>query len=180
MRPHAPVSIPAVLTFITHCFNHRRFKLTYILSLLPGISFHAKFQQPTTSSSLFSSPAVRLLLKGISKHCSSNPDSRKPITLPLLRNLVTALCTGPFSPYFKALLSCAFLRAFYGFLRLSEFASASKAFNPSRDLSISDLKFYPNHYNLLIKHSKAKGLCTICIARTDGPFCPFRSMFKKA
>lgn len=149
-----------------------------IHNLLAGINFYPKLYQPSTSSSLFSNPAVRLLLRGISKHCFHLPDSRKPITLPVLRSLVAALRGGPFSPYVKAFLLSAFLLAFYGFLRLSEFTSTAKVFNPSRDLTISDLKFYPDHYDLFIKHSKVKGLCTISIARLGGSFCPFHSMFK--
>ncbi|MED6291630.1 hypothetical protein CHARACLAT_025529 [Characodon lateralis] len=86
------------------------------------------------------------------------------------------LRSGPFPPYFKSLLSNTFF-TFYGFLRLSEFTSASNSFVPSRDLAFLDLKFYPENLKLYFKHTKGKSPCFTFIAHLDGPFCPFQAMF---
>ncbi|MED6240718.1 hypothetical protein ATANTOWER_026594 [Ataeniobius toweri] len=86
------------------------------------------------------------------------------------------LRSGHFSPYFKTLLSSAFLLAFYSFLRLSEFTSPSNSFVPSRDLAFSDLKFYPDHFKLYCKQTKTKGTFHFHCS----PRCLFQPMFTLA
>lgn len=126
----------------------------------------------------FSNPSIKLLLKGINKCFPPVPDSRRPFILPILHHMVAVLRKGLFSPYIDTLLISVFLLAFYGFLRVSEFTSFSNTFDPNKDISFSDLAFFPNHYSLFLKHSKAKGTCSIVIARTGSLFCPFKAMVR--
>lgn len=165
------------MAFITYSFIYHHFKISYLRSLLAGINFFTQLHQPSSSPSLFSNHAVKLLLKGIAKQHPTPPDDRKPITLPILKNLLTTLSLSPYSPYLKSLLSSSFLLAFYGLLRLGEFTTPSNLFVPSRDLAVSDLKFHPDFFSLSLKHSKSKGACSIVVARNNGPFCPFLAMF---
>ncbi|XP_032404189.1 uncharacterized protein LOC116709643 [Xiphophorus hellerii] len=158
--------------------NHYPF--SYIRSLLAGVSFFYQLHLSSPSLSLFSNHVIKLLLKGFANQRPVLPDGRKPITLRILQDLLITLRSNHYSPYLKALLSSAFLLAFYGFLRLGEFTSPSNNFVPSRDLSVSDLKFHPDFYSLTLKHSKSKGACSIIIARNNKSFCPFLAMFKFA
>ncbi|XP_043961459.1 uncharacterized protein PB18E9.04c-like [Gambusia affinis] len=178
--PIFPVRINTVVAFLTHCFVNSGCKHSYIRSLLAGINFFNQLHQPTPSISLFSSPVIKLLLKGFASQRPALPDDRKPITLPILRDLLVTISSSPYSPYLKSLLSSSFLLAFYGLLRLGEFTTPNNLYVPSRDLAFSDLKFHPDYYSLDLKHSKAKGACTIFVARINGPFCPFLAMFKFA
>uniref|UniRef100_A0A096M1W8 Core-binding (CB) domain-containing protein n=1 Tax=Poecilia formosa TaxID=48698 RepID=A0A096M1W8_POEFO len=178
--PHVPVLTSVVLAFITFCYVHRRLKPPYIRSLLAGINFFAKCLQTDFAPSLLSNHSIKLLLRGISKSYLPRPDPRKPITAPILKSLILTVRSSPYSPYVKSLLSSVYLLAFFGFLRLGEFTTPSNAFIPSRDLTISDLKFFPDHYSLYLKHSKGKGPVSVIIARLDCQFCPFLAMFEYA
>lgn len=176
--PLYPVQASSVIAFITHCFVYLNLKPSYIRSLVAGINFFSQLSQSSSSVSLFRDNVIKLLLKSISNVRPSLPDSRKPITLPILIKLLNTLRLSSYSPYLQSLLSSSFLLAFYGLLRLGEFTSPNNTFIPSRDLAVSDLSFHVNYYSLSLKHTKSKGACTIVIARTDGPFCPFLAMFK--
>lgn len=170
-----PVSCNSVCAFIVHCFDVLHFKPSYIRSLLAGVQFHLRCLDPSLLS-VFSLSPVKLLLKGIFNSSPQLKDKRRPITLELLHRMLSFLSTNYFSPYVSHLLSSVFLLAFYGLLRISEFTSSSLAFDPSKHVAFSDLTFYPEYFNLHLKHSKGKGACNIIIARLSTPFCPFKAM----
>lgn len=89
--------------------------------------------------------------------------------------MLSALKNCIFSPYIDALLDAVFLLAFYAFLRAWEFTTSSQSFDPSSDISFSDLAFHSNYYSLCLKHFKCRGAFIVCI---NSPFCPFTSMIK--
>lgn len=161
--PLKPVSINSICAFICYCHDTRHFKLQYIRGLLAGIQFNIRCYDPSFSS-LFSNQAIKLILKGISKAHPSAPDLRLPITLRVLQTLVSTLRAGVFSSYIDALLESVFSLAFYAFLRCGEFTTPSKSFNPSADITFSDLAFHTHHYDLHLKHSKCRGACSIVVA----------------
>ena len=63
-----PVSVPIVCAFIVHCSESRRHKLSTIRGNLAGIQLYARCQD-SGSPSIFSTPTIRLLLKGMYKSC---------------------------------------------------------------------------------------------------------------
>ena len=152
----------------------RRFRSRYIRSLVAGIQFHARQLDPAFPS-LFSFHPIKCLLKGIANTFPSAPDARRPITLPILRQLMSRTRDSSLPSPQGPLLECVFALAFYGFLRISEFTTPTW-FVPSRDVTLADLEFHPNHYSLSLKHTKTGNPCTIVIARTDSPFCPMAAM----
>ncbi len=172
-----PVLIKTICAFIAYCTDACHLKPQYIRSLLAGIQFSIRCSDPSFPS-LFSNPSIKLLLKGISKCYPPVQDNRRPITLYILHNMIAVLRKGLFTPYIDTLLISTFLLAFYGFLRISEFAASSNLFNSARDISFSDLTFHPSHYSLFLKHSKTKGACTIVIERTDSFFCLYKAMIR--
>lgn len=175
--PLKPVLIKSVCAFITYCTDVRHFKPQYIRGLLAGVQFNVRCYDPSFPS-LFSNPSIKLLLKGISKCFPQPQDNRRPITLSILHDMVSVLRKGLFSPHIDSLLISVFLLAFHGFLRISEFTSSSNTFDPVKDICFSDLSFHPSHYCLSLKHSKAKGACSIVIASTGSSFCPYRAMLR--
>lgn len=87
------------------------FKSRYIRGLVAGIQFNIRYYDPSFPS-LFSNPAIKLLLKGIPKVSPSVPGHRWPITLSIQHRMLTILGDGVFSPYVDALFDSVFLLAF--------------------------------------------------------------------
>ena len=173
-----PVSVPIVCAFIVHCFESHRHKLSTIRGNIAGIQFYARCQDPG-SPSLFSAPAIRLLLKGMYKSVPKVPDKRSPITLDILNRLVCALRAGKFHPYFNILLETVFLTAFYGFMRPGEYTSPTQTFSPTRGLAFADVTFFARHFSIFLKRSKSDSLgvgATIIISRINNSLCPYASM----
>ena len=175
--PLLPVHISTVCAFICFCKDVKNWSLPYIRSLLAGVQFNVRCYDPSFPS-LFSHHSIKLILKGIAKASTPVSDNRRPITLSILHSLISALRSGMFTPYIDSLLESTFLLAFYGFLRSGEFTTPSFSFNPEKDLSLGDLVFHPDYYLLSLKHSKSKGACSVIIARTKTPFCPYIAMLK--
>lgn len=126
-------------------------------------------------------PSIRLLLKGLSKATFKTTDKRLPITIPILMKLVDTLRKGLFSAYFNTLLEAVFLTAFYGFMRPGEFTTACQRFDPSGDLTLSDVSFSPHLFTVFLKHSKTDSLgagATITLSRSNSNYCPFTSMVR--
>ena len=93
--PPRPVLIKSICAFICYCTDTRNFKVQYTRGLIAGIQFHIKCYDPSFPS-LLSNPAIKLLLKGVSKTHPTSPDLRQPITLGILHKLVSTLRAGFF------------------------------------------------------------------------------------
>lgn len=77
------------------------------------------------------------------------------------------------------MLEVFFLTAFYGFLRVGEYTICTQAFNPSRDLTVSDVSLHDQYFTLHLKHSKTDRDNTgvnIAITSTNTTFCPLSFM----
>ncbi|MED6233721.1 hypothetical protein ATANTOWER_015611 [Ataeniobius toweri] len=90
-------------------------------------------------------------------------------------SLLTILRSDCFSTYSKSLLSSAFLIAFYGLLRLSEFTTPSNSFVPSRDSVFQTSSSIQSISNFSSNTSKVKGPYFIFIAHLNALFFSFPS-----
>lgn len=176
--PVLPVNISIVCAYIMHCLLAQKMQPSSIKSQVSGIQFHLRCLDPSVCS-LLGHPSIRLLLDGIKKEAPKGKDKRLPLTLSLVKKLVTKLRQGCFSPYVDSLLEAVFLCAFYGFLRVGEFTTRNNIFDASYDLTVSDITLDEHYFSIFLKHSKSdkesKGIPVI-IARTNTDFCPFHSM----
>lgn len=173
-----PILILTVCAFIVYGFESHQLKIATIRKMLAGLQFHAQLFN-LNFPSVFTSPSIYLLLKGIDKSTLKVPDKHLPITLSILHRLVFSLRKGQFSAYINTLLEAVFLTAFYGFMHIGEFASDSKCFNPDLGLSFSDLRFSPVYFSLFIKRSKSDSTgsgITITISKITNRFCPYTSI----
>ncbi|XP_070549867.1 uncharacterized protein [Ptychodera flava] len=84
-------------------------------------------------------PRLKNVLKGIHRVQGSSTRPRLPITADILRRMCNILNEGVFGPYVDLLLQSAFLLAFFGFLRCSEFTSTTHKFDPQRNLCFGDV-----------------------------------------
>lgn len=83
-----------------------------------------------------------MLIKGLRKQEPTLPTRRLPFTSDLLSLCIRTLRAGYMSPMVDSTLESMFLLAFFGFLRCSEFAPTSSAYNPSRHPRMSDLTIH--------------------------------------
>ena len=140
----------------------------------------------------FSSPASRnpllkLVLKGarrVHAYNSSNQRCRQPITLEVLQTLLRLLKSSGchLNQRDQHMLSAAFILAFYGLLRISEFTVPSKrAFDPRRHTTMADISWGSRHYTLTVKYCKTDQLGrghTLYIPKGRGITCPFKAMHR--
>ncbi len=89
---------------------------------MSALSFLHKINEWSDPTSTF---IVKKLKEG-SRRAASKPDSRRPITFSLLKKIVALLPSTCSSSYEVALFKCAFFLAFFGFLRVGEYACISK------------------------------------------------------
>lgn len=174
----SPINIPIVCAFVVHCYESRKMQPSSIKTLVAGIQFHLRCMDPSVGS-LLGDPSLRLLFNGLMKRSPESIDKRLPLTIVLIRKLVSHLRQGCFNPYTDSLLEAVFLTAFYGFLRCGEYTTRTENFDPSLDLTYSNLSFGSQYFIIHLKRSKtdknAKGT-PIIIAQTGTVFCPFSSM----
>ena len=176
--PVFPILVTTVSTFIVHNYQTRNLKAASIRRMLAGIQFHARCNNPDYPS-LFSNPAIRLLLKVFNKPTPQVSDKRLPITPETMQMLISALRKGLFTPFINTLLEGVFLNAFYDFMRPGEFTSNTQSFNPTRGLTLSKIRFSPHFFTIFLKHSKtdsSEAGVFIKTCRLNTCFCPYSSM----
>lgn len=160
-----PVNISIIYAFIVHCYESHKIQSSSIKGLVAGTQFHLCCLDPSTNSVL-ENPSIHLLLNGPKREIPQGNDNRLPLTVPLLKNIITYLRDGCFGPYTDLLLETVFLTAFYGFLRGGKFTTRTESFDPS-------------HVLTTLKHSKTdrdrKGT-SVVISKTNSAFCPLTSM----
>lgn len=173
-----PVNVSYVSAFIVHCFESRKMQPSSIKSMIAGIQFHLRCLDPSTIS-LLENSSIRLLLNGLKKEKPKGNDQRLPLTLPLLKKLISRLREGCFGIYSDMMLESVLLMAFYGFLRGGEFSTRSDSFNPSHDLTISDVSIFSHHFTIFLKHSKTdrnREGSFVYVSENNSAFCPLSSM----
>ena len=118
---------------------------------------------------------VKKSLKGGFKKPAST-ELREPITIELLKKLVTALAPVCSSTYERAMLKCAFLLAFFGLFRIGEFISESREKADRAVLLLNDIALKKGFIKIRMRFSKTDqlGLAnTIVFKGHKGhPLCP--------
>ena len=76
-----------------------------------------------------------------SKRLNGSPDSRVPLTLPLLLDIIGVLNRVCSSTYETTLFHVAFSLAFFAFLRVGEFTAKSRSDKGSKIIALSDVAF---------------------------------------
>ena len=174
-----PLSTSTLELFVVRVSSRLRFSTIKVY--LAALKFISTFYG--LDSSIVFTQQLYYLLRGIRRaqavFLPPRPP-RTPISLAHLRALFrhVDLASTFDAPCFRA----AFTLAFFGLLRVSEFTCPSSlSFDPSLHLSASDIRFShsPSLLHVHIKQSKTDPFrqgCTIRVARTGGPFCPFQAM----
>ena len=122
VSPHSiklPLSTATIALFISY-LRARKLAASTITSYLSAISYVHKMKGLRVPTKAF---LIQKLLIAVSKQRS--PDTRLPITKPVLFQLVRSLQHTNSSAVQRTLFTAMFLTAFYGFFRIGELASKS-------------------------------------------------------
>ncbi|KAI2646043.1 enzymatic polyprotein [Labeo rohita] len=170
----APSTLSAYLTG-WNCFKayHSYYQIQTYLS---GINFILKLATGEQCHPI-SHSHVTMLIKGLRKREPASSARRLPLTSDLLSQCICTLRSGFMSPSIDRTLECMFLLAFFGFLRCSELAPSTSAFNPAIHPSLSDISAHtPDSLIYTLKKSKTDQFeksCPIYIFRLNSFISPF-------
>lgn len=141
---------------------------------LSAISFRCKVSGFTDNTKHF---LVNKLLEGFRRQCKSKR-VRLPITIDLLRCILTKLSAVCTNNYESLLFKAAYVTAFFGFFRVGEITIPSKvSTDTSKVLNRQDISFVDNESSMLVtlRYSKTdqlgKGM-VMKINQTGSSVCP--------
>ena len=119
-----------------------------IATYVAGVGYHHKLMGYLDPTKDF---VVSKLLTGCRRDRHA-PDSRQPITVPVLRLILQAVPRVCSSQYEAVLFRSVFLCAFFGFMRVGEFTVTSKDTVQDSTLKISDVQFCRPGVDSLSEH----------------------------
>ena len=168
-----PPEVEHIVQFIAHLSIHG-YKPATAKTYVRAIGFHCKLYSEIDPTNRF---IVSKLLEGM-KRLRHKSDTRLPITLSMLNQILHKLGTVCTNKFETKLFSAAFTLAFFGFLRVGEI-TLSKGSTPDRVLSRNDVILQQHALNIHIRQSKndqyGKGV-HITIQKVGGLACPVRNM----
>ena len=144
-------------------------------------SLHRQAGLPNPTSH---NPTLNMVKKGLRRAHTALPSSnpRQPITTRILADILQAIKQSRnVRSHDRLMLTAAFTLAFFGFLRISEFTTPSKAFNHKIHPSVNNIRWSKNHFTYHLPHSKTdqffKGH-TLYLPRlhSNTDICPYRAM----
>ena len=133
---HWPAPVDHVVAFIAHLSLSGKAAST-ISSYSAALAYYHKINGWADPTDNF---IVRKLKEGCRRQ-GDHADVRRPVTVPLLSRMVSALQSVCSSSFEVSLFKAAFVTAFFGFLRVGEFTAASKAADTTRILALGDTWF---------------------------------------
>ena len=151
-----------------------------VQTYLSGLAFYL---QSAGAKDVTRNFVIARLVEGCRRR-SSRRDTRHPITLSILSRMLPGLAHVCDNNYDVLLYKAAFLLAFHGFLRISEFAVTSQR-KQERMLRMSDVKVAGHaprrRIELFLRASKTdqRGVgCTISIPEVDSEICPVKAALR--
>lgn len=150
-----------------------------ISSYLAGVAFNHKINGWDDPLKAF---VIQKLLEG-SRRLNRRTDSRAPLTLAILRELIPVLERVCRNSYEACLFRSAFLLAFFAFLRVGEFTAKSRSDNCHKVIALSDISFVDpgnSRVQLTLRYSKTDQLgrasiIDIC-SGSEGAVCPVSAL----
>jgi len=172
-----PVAITTILAYVAF-MSKEGWAHSSICLHLSAIAFFHKMNNWVDPTDSF---VVRKIKEG-SRRLNSTSDHRRPITFTLLTRIVQLLPSVCKSAYEATLFKSVFLLAYFGFLRVGEYACTSSTGDTTRILGINDISFktQENYMVVVIRFSKTDQVgnsTTIHIGDiSDKTMCPLQAM----
>ncbi|XP_006815058.1 uncharacterized protein LOC102801440, partial [Saccoglossus kowalevskii] len=186
---YPPISEDSLVYFVVHSATYFHLKYSTIKVYLAGIRNHyilGGLPNPLVTGNGQTHLRLNHVLRGIHRLQGSSTRPRLPITFDILKGLCELLRKGVFGPYFDLMLEAAFLLAFFGFLRCSEFACTTNSFNPNLNLCVRDVKVvtrgeHIDHLSINIRTSKTdqfrRGF-DLRLFPTNTSLCPVSTLYR--
>ena len=163
-----PLSYQQVLLFISFLIA-KRYAPTTVISYVSALSYAHKMSGVYDPCAVF---AVQKALAAATK-ISPTLDHRLPITLTILSSLTKSLDTTTVNPYLRSLFRAMYLVSFFALMRVGEVTTNSSGFVT---LKSDQIKFYPTHVVLTIRHFKHNITCQpvqlVLTKQQDPAICP--------
>ena len=170
-----PTPLQTLVTFVMDLFNNSKSPAT-INTYITALSYVNKMlgEQDATRSFV-----IKKLLAA-TQRCAGQPDCRLPITVSILKRIITSLATITSLRYEKLLMKALILTVFHALLRVGE-VTARASSNGANILQISDCEFElcktkATSMSITIrefKHNTSRKPFTITIqSENDCEFCP--------
>ena len=168
-----PASTAQVMCFVAYLFENG-YSPSSIATHISAIAYAHKLLGAPDPTDQF---IIRKLVVGATR-LTSKPDSRLPITPPILTKLCTILHNMNYSYYQQTMFKAIFTLAFFAFLRIGEIAVSSGT-KPNYVVQIEDVLILPSGIQLQMhnyKHSVTRHPATMHIQRQPPPICPVQAL----
>ena len=164
---------PNIILFFIGYLSLRGFASASITTYVSAIGYVHKIKSVHDPTSCH---LVQKVLAAISK-VSPSSDTRLPITLLILQQLVDALPTVVSNRYNMVMLQAMFVLAFFGLMRIGEFTGAA---NSKSQLSLDQVKIHLDHVAIKITHFKHntsfKPFDLMLPIQSNPAICPVRTL----
>lgn len=174
-----PASIQHVVHYVSF-LSLKGLAASTIATQLSAISYVHKIN-------MWVDPTDNFIIRKLKEGCrrkDGRGDSRLPISLPILQQLVLALPHICQSSFESSLFRAAFCLAFFGFLRVGEFTAVSRGEGCDRCLAFSDVKVAQDqtYIELVIRFSKTDQIgSSSCVNVGVNPIaaiCPVKGLIE--
>ncbi len=174
-----PIPVRDIMLFISY-LSVKGGAPSTIVSHISALAFVHKLNGWYDPNDCF---VIQKLKEGCRRH-NTSPDSRLPITVSILDNLIQKLPVICNSSYEVTLFKASYLLAFFGFLRVGEITSANRKIMSNRSLAVEDVSFAGDcrkYLDVTIRFSKTdqRGQTTklrIESNPTSSHLCPVKAM----
>ena len=166
-----PLDPSLVALFIGYLAN-KGIKASTLYTQLSALAYVHKMFNIDSSTSL---PFILNIVRGYHK-LNNQPDTRLPITIPLLVKLVMSLPYVCDSAYLIALMKCMYLTAFFACLRIGEITMRGQnkeSLIHLRHLTVDEVSFQLRFNKF--KHSQGT-FHTVQVSKQKAPICPMEAM----
>jgi len=133
-RSAFPARVGDIIAFIVH-LNAIPMAASSIATIISALGYFHKLSSWDDPTNSF---IVQKILRGVRNECGGG-DSRLPITVPILNDIVKVCAGMNILPVYRKMLSAMFLLAFFAFLRVGEMTASSTAGDLHNVLQFKDI-----------------------------------------
>lgn len=178
-----PLTEDILMHYATHCHENLKIKCSTIKMYICGLRYiYLQSGVQCLFTDCCSSKLLRLenIYRGIKKQEVKSFRKRLPLTYDIIKNMITTLHKGIFSPFVTALIEAACVVAYFGFLRCGEL-TVNTDFDASCNLCLEDITFEEDYAILHLKTSKTdpfRSGVNIYLFKNNTSVCPVKSLIR--
>ena len=170
-----PIPCHDLLNFVSYLV-YKATAVSTISTYLSAISYTHKLSQATDTTKSF---LVSKAIEGARRNRGNSLDTRAPITLDILEQMMKSLPHICQNSYEECLFKAAFSLAFFGLLRIGEFTQVNNKAASKKVIKYQDVEITQKQLNVTIKWSKTDQCgksIVLQISKNDKWYCPVACM----